>query len=227
MTSTAALRVALAQAAALVLPVWCAGCQQPGTGLCAACRGALAPALRRRVLADGLEVHAALAYEAQAAAVIGSLKERGRTDLLRALAPAMRAALAAAAPGRAVVAVPVPTSRAAFRRRGYRVPELLAQRAGVRTVRALEWARRVGDQRALGRAERAENVAGAMRLSARGRRASLPAVVLIDDVVTTGATLTEAARALRSVGVPVVAAAVLASAGPVRRGFRGDASTFG
>ncbi|OCG73883.1 ComF family protein [Microbacterium sediminis] len=223
MTASSAVRSALDGALSLLLPVVCPGCGDPGLALCGACRAALAPAVARRRLPGGLEVHAGLAYEDVAAAAIGALKERGRTDLARALAPAMRAALAAAAPGGPVVAVPVPTSRAAFRRRGYRVPELLARRAGVPTVRALAWARRVEDQRALGRAQRLDNVAGAMRV----RGAAPPAVVLVDDVVTTGATLTEAARALSSAGARVVGAAALASAGPERGGFIGDASVFG
>lgn len=219
------LRRALAEAAALVLPVRCGGCDAPGVALCGTCRAALTPMPHRRVVGDGLAVWAALAYDGAAAAAIGALKERGRTDLARAFAPAMRTALAAAGREAAppVTAVAVPTSSAAFRRRGYRVPELLARRAGVPTRRALIWTRRVADQRALGRAERARNVAGAMR--ARGPR--LPdRVVLVDDVLTTGATLSEAARALRSAGVEVVAAAVLAATARVSRG-RADAPGSG
>ena len=227
MTDPSAVRASLESAAALLLPVWCAGCRAPGIALCAECRESLRPVPARRLLPDGLEVHVALAYDGAVAAVIGALKEDGRTGLARALAPALRAALAAVRPDRPVVAVPVPTSRAAFRRRGYRVPELLARRAGVPALRALEWSRRVEDQRALGRAERHHNVDRAMRVSRRTRAAPPPAAVLIDDVVTTGATLTEAARALRSAGMTVVGAAALASAGADRRGLIADASGFG
>jgi predicted amidophosphoribosyltransferase len=206
-----AVRSALDEAAALVIPVWCAGCEAPGVALCGACRVELSPAVARTVLADGTPVHAALVYEGAVARVIGALKERGRTGLATTLAPAMRAALAAAAPAAGpVVAVAAPTSRAAFRRRGYRVPELLARRAGVPVVRGLAWSRRVADQRELGRDDRLRNVAGAMR--AQVRRLDDARVVLVDDVVTTGATLMEARRALNAAGIPVAGAAVLAAA---------------
>lgn len=226
MTAPPALRAAWEAAGALILPVWCAGCGAPGTALCPECRAALRPAPAHRALPDGLEVHVGLAYGGVVAGVIGALKEEGRTGLARPLAPALRAALAAVRPDRPVVAVPVPTTRAAFRRRGYRVPELLARRAGIPTLRALEWRRRVDDQRSLDRARRRDNVSGAMGITRRVRAAPPPAVVLLDDVITTGATLAEAARALRSAGVPVIGAAALASAGTDHGGFIADPSAL-
>ncbi|WP_345801923.1 phosphoribosyltransferase family protein [Microbacterium sp. AZCO] len=206
--ATALVRSALADALTLLLPVDCAGCGEPDTTLCAACLAALRPAPRRRLLEPGLEVWSGLVFDGAPARVIRGLKEEGRTGLARALAPALAAAVRSAAGSGRVVAVPVPTSRAAFRRRGYRVPDLVARRAGLDVATILAAARRTADQRGLDRDARRRNVAGS--LVARGDRHSLRAVV-VDDVVTTGATLVEAARALRAAGVEVVGAAVVAA----------------
>ncbi len=82
----------------------------------------------------------------------------------------------------------------------------------------------MADQARLDRAERAANLRGAYAVRP-GPRPGSPAYpcVLVDDVITTGATLAESARALRSAGVRVVGAAVVAAtelrlaAGPQRR----------
>jgi predicted amidophosphoribosyltransferase len=205
------VRRALEEALCVFLPVACAGCSAPDSTLCDACRGALRAApSRRSVAADGgaVAVWAGAAFEGVPARVVRELKECGRTGLARSLAPLLASATAAATAGRSeVVAVPVPTSRAAMRRRGYRVAELLARRAGLHPVRLLVPVRATADQRGLGRDERAGNVRGSMRAAGvRGR-----AVVVVDDVVTTGATVAEAVRALRAAGADVVGAAVVAA----------------
>ncbi|QIG38281.1 ComF family protein [Microbacterium sp. 4R-513] len=201
------VRGALSDALTLVLPVDCAGCDAPDTPLCEDCRAALAPRARRRTV-EGIPVWSGLEFEGTAARVIRSLKQDGRTGLAAALAPALAAAVRAASGGVPVVVVPIPTSRAAYRRRGYRVPDLVARRAGLRVERLLASGRRTADQRGLGRGERRRNVAGSFvaRRSVSGLR-----VVVVDDVVTTGATLAEAVRTLRAAGAEVVGAATVAS----------------
>ena len=112
----------------------------------------------------------------------------------------------------------VPASGASLRARGFRVVDLVARQAGVRPRRLLAVRRAGADQRGLGRAQRLENVRGGMLAhSVAGRR-----VVIVDDVVTTGATLLEAARALRAGGALVVGAATIAST-PLRHS-RADTS---
>ncbi|WEG07866.1 phosphoribosyltransferase family protein [Microbacterium horticulturae] len=198
------VRAACAQALALAFPVECAGCGQPDIALCDTCRGMLHPQVVKQVLADGLTVRSALPFAGVPARVLRALKEEGRTSLARAFAPALAAALGEV-PG---VVVPVPTSRAAMRRRGYRVAELLARRAGVRPVRALRIVRATADQRGLSRTARADNVTGSLQAT---RRLDGLEVIVVDDVVTTGATLVEAARALRTAGAHVRAAVTVAA----------------
>ncbi len=200
------------EVAAFLLGAHCAGCGLPGTLLCGVCGAAVSVAVPQRFrTAGGLLGVAALRYEGPAALCIRAIKEQGSTRLARplgrSLSVALALALAEAPPG--AVLVPVPTSRAAFRRRGFRVPDMLVRRAGEKVRRGvLLPARAVRDQRALGRAERGENVRGSMRV----RRSVVPVTaILVDDVVTTGATLDEAALTLRAAGFAVFCAVALAA----------------
>jgi predicted amidophosphoribosyltransferase len=87
------------------------------------------------------------------------------------------------------------------------VVELVARRAGLRCERLLAIARVAADQRGLDRAARRRNVENSLR----ARDVAGLRIVVIDDVVTTGATLEEAARALRAGGAEVIGAATIAS----------------
>ncbi|QMU97755.1 ComF family protein [Microbacterium esteraromaticum] len=197
-------------ALALLLAASCPGCDRGGTLLCDRCRMQLRADPHEVRTPHGLAVHAALRYEGVPARAIRRLKEDGATLLARPLGAALGAVLRPRA-GDALI-VPVPTSRASFRRRGYRVPDLLVRRAGLEAHRNLASARLTDDQRGLGRAGRARNVAGSMRATAHGRGG----VVIVDDVVTTGATLDEAARALSAAGFTPVCAVALASTPRIR-----------
>ena len=108
----------------------------------------------------------------------------------------------------------VPLSEKRLRERGYDQAMLLAKAAaselGVEAVPMLEKVRDTAKQSQTGSAEkRRANIAGAYRVlepeRVQGRR-----ILLIDDVVTTGATLDECARTLRRAGAPAVFCAALA-----------------
>lgn len=190
----------------------CAACGAAGTALCPPCAAALVPH-PVRLRAGDVPLCAGLAYDGVAAAVLRAIKEDGQTSLIRVLRPALAAALSTlrSEPGERAdidVVVPVPTSWAAFRRRGFRVPELLARRTGVPVLRALVPARRVQDQRGLGERERRRNLAGALIADRAGDGAT---ALIVDDVVTTGATCAEAARALRAAGFEVTGAVAVAA----------------
>ncbi|MGO2684296.1 ComF family protein [Microbacterium sp.] len=207
--------------AAFVLSASCAGCDAPGTLLCDPCRHALVARPVRTTTPEGMPVVAALAFDGVAARCIRRLKEEGETLLARPLGAALGEACAGIVTEHpTALPVPVPTGRAAFRRRGYRVPELLIRQAGQRPARLLAPAQRTEDQRGLALAERRRNVTGSMRV----RRARQGRDVLVfDDVVTTGATLDEAARVLTAAGFRVCGAVALAAT-PRRRKLPGNTS---
>lgn len=191
----------------LVLPRSCLGCGAPGPALCAACA---VPAPVTVELPD-LHVTAAARYEGVVRAALLAYKERHRRDLAGPLAGLLAVALdECGVPDRtaAAVLVPVPSSRAARRARGgdHLVP--IARRVAPGRVRtALRLARAVRDSAGLDTAQRADNLHGAMVAA----RPVAPAAILIDDITTSGATLVEAARALRAAGWRVAGAAVIAA----------------
>jgi predicted amidophosphoribosyltransferase len=225
----------LAAALDLVLPQRCVGCGGATGLLCAACGVCLGGPARIRFptpAPPGLPVPWAVApYAGTVRQLIVAHKERGLTALARPLGVALARAVAAAGPrGSPLVLVPVPSSRASVRRRGRdptlriageAVRVLRARGTAVSCVRALGHRRRVADQAGLTAVDRSANLAGAMRAryDLRGVR-----VMVVDDVVTSGATLVEAARALRVAGAYVPAAAVIAAterrASPGMRGHR-------
>jgi ComF family protein len=202
------LRGILLDAAAVLAPVNCAGCGIDDRALCSSCRDHLSASPIEQVLPDGTRVYSALRYEGTARQLVLAYKEQGRTDVARALARPLLSAIRAAATARCEL-VALPTGSAAYRRRGYDPVRLLLRKAGLgRPLEALRQTHRRVDQKSLSRAARAENLAGSLgvRRDIRGRR-----LLLVDDVVTTGASLGEAARALREGGAEVVGAATLAA----------------
>lgn len=203
-----------ADVAAFLLAATCAGCDAPGVLLCPSCRRALEPHPQRRTTPQGRPVHAALSFEGVAARCIRRLKGDGDTLVARPLGAALASVLLPELTPMTWV-IPVPTSRRAFRRRGYRVPDLLIRRAGADAQPILTVRSGVLDQRGLDAHAREDNVRGTMRCRRAGGGAS---AVIVDDVVTTGATVDEAARALELAGFQVVTAIALVAT-PRRDGF--------
>lgn len=194
----------------LVLPVDCAGCGRAGPALCPDCRVRLTPQPESRSL-GGMTVTSALRYAGVVQPIIVAFKNEGRTGLALPLAAALRAAVADAlghSPGDDVLLVPMARTRRSAVERGYDPVRLLLRRARLPSADGLRLVRRPQDQVHLDRGSRFANLDRGMaaRATLAGRR-----VLLVDDVVTSGATLTEAARAVRAVGGVVLGAATVAS----------------
>lgn len=201
----------------LFLGARCPGCHAPGWGLCAACAGALAERREVCVPLGPHQVYAAAVYADVWRSCLVALKEQRAWSLSRVLGSALAWAcspLAEAAP--AVALVPVPSSPQAVRARGADITWMVARRAAselrrvgvdARAERLLRQARPVRDQAGLGVAARASNLAGAL---VAAPRPGCP-VIVVDDIVTTGATLREALRAVAASGRPTLGAAVVAA----------------
>ena len=202
------IRGAFLDALAVIAPIECAGCARPDRALCVDCASALVPHVSTHELSVAGPVWAALAYDGAVRRVILAFKEHDRTDARLPLARALAAAVdQATATTRADAVVAVPSSRAGLRRRGYDPVASLLTRSGVRPLRALVPARAGSAQKSLSLAARRANREGSLRarFSLAGVR-----VLLVDDILTTGATLDEAARAVGDAGGEVCGAAVLA-----------------
>ncbi|GLW05327.1 hypothetical protein Misp01_04570 [Microtetraspora sp. NBRC 13810] len=183
---------------------------------------------------EGAARRAIIAYKERGrTALARPLAHSLAATLAASLTPSLGASLAASRDGRGarpprreVVVVPVPGSPGGRRRRGHdpvgriaalAVRRLRAEGWPVTLLAAVEHRRRVADQAGLSSSERAANLSAAYRIkkpagvALRALCARSCTVALVDDVVTTGATLAETARVLREAGAHVPVAITLAA----------------
>lgn len=208
----------------LLLPPVCAGCGREGTPLCEPCSrplgrrlaeppgvplGLVAPLPRGIV-----QLEWCAAFGGPVRDALHALKYRGERRLAPVLGQAMAERWRRAGRGGDIL-VPVPVHPARRRERGFDQAEDLAAAVsatlGLPWVAALERRTRTVAQHSLGRTERAANLGGAfgVRPDRRDRIAGRW-VVLVDDVSTTGASLSECAGALRAAGALAVSGLTVA-----------------
>jgi ComF family protein len=220
----------------LAFPAACAGCGREGAPLCARCL----PALDARLeLPAGtpigmpadlpyplVQLEWCAPFHGAVRGALHELKYAGERRHARPLGEAVARRWDRAGQG-ATLVVPVPVHADRERQRGYDqaalIAEVAARSLGLPFMRALERARSTVAQFELGREDRAANVEGAFRLrqdarerqDAPGRLEARAAVagrwvLLVDDVITTGATLSACALVLEDAGALAVSAITVA-----------------
>jgi len=187
----------------------CPGCAipMPGNLFCPACQGS------KKLLID--RVFALYRYDYPVNRLIQAMKYRSRPALACFLGHRLATAIDSAGPVRAGCLLPVPIHPLRLAFRGYNqsleIARPVAARLGIPLLHsAICRQRHTQPQATLSPPRRRRNVAGAFR----ARDKTLPGyVVIVDDVVTSGATVTALARVLRNAGVRRIDVWALARAG--------------
>lgn len=212
---------ALSQLLDAVLPTSCIDCKVLGSHHCDVCAARFKPT-PHWVFREQLPGVAATYLDPSSASILRAVKDEGRTALIgkmleamlqidlvlndsRGQVPSQRATLSNALLSGQAVLVPIPYSRRAMRKRGFDAVEILTNRLSakrqIEVHTGLRLARQPKDQRKLGVVDRRQNLSGAMRY--RPPNFNNDVAIIVDDVVTTGATVLEAARAIEATGAKV------------------------
>lgn len=203
----------------LIFPVRCLGCGALGIEICSQCRKFWQPRIYRTISrrAPHFPIYSSIPYSPIAGKVLLAAKENSlaRADELVVSALSQSLTLCLKEQGRGFL-VPIPSRKSVARLRGRQFINELAHEigsnAGLPIHDLLTHTRAVKDQSKLDAQQRSENLDGAL-ISVRYLRGR---AIIVDDLVTTGATLHEAARALGARGIAIAAAVTACVAEPLR-----------
>ena len=192
----------LSELSQLIFPTRCYGCNSLGINICTNCKREWIPHYYKTHV-NLVNVHSAVLYTPTASKIILAAKENGLKGADDLLIAAIVHVLSKATLNEGCCSlIPIPSSKQSQRRRGRSfvvdLTKAISEQTGIAVNDCLQVSRRVSDQSGLTRVQRSSNMHGAFSIKPgailRGD------AILIDDVVTTGATLREAARALNSQG---------------------------
>lgn len=198
-----------------ILPTPCVLCQKLGAPICMNCKTSFQTVRQSISLADVLGFSYS-DYTQQAAVLINSVKEKGITSLI----PLMAEMLIEDWPEHLIepVFVPLPSSTSNTKKRGFSHTTLMAKALAKRVPKGssrelLRSSRARADQVGLSQAERTSNMTGAFRSDLRGFQDKGRPLVLVDDVLTSGASMSEAIECLGASGLKVASFLVFSRAG--------------
>ena len=204
----------------LLFPERCISCGVLGSTLCTKCRRSWSPRIYRTHLTSAkLTVTSSILYSTVAQRIILAAKESQIKVADRLVADAIEHSITQVLSLDWIdTLIPIPSRSSATRLRGRQFVEsvttIAARSSGVAIATPLIHSRKIRDQSGLSHQQRRNNLDGALVVERRDE--PLGRVLLVDDLITTGATLAEAARALRYAGIEVIGAVTAALAQPVR-----------
>lgn len=202
----------------IILPTPCVICSKLGAPLCKKC-GENFQIDFKYIDLSGVRGFAISEYSVEAASIINNLKEKGITSLTPFIAAFAKRFWPEDLQD--AILVPVPSSPSNAKKRGFSHTSLIAkalvrQLPGLRTRELLRSKAKRLDQVGLSPRQRVENLQGAFRAELRGFRDEGRSIVLVDDVLTSGATMSEAIACLRASGLEVASFFVFARAGELK-----------
>ena len=214
----------------IIFPSRCIGCSRLGISICSECRKQWHPHIYQREInwsGENFPVLSAIQYSPIASRVLLSAKEsqiRAADQLIvNGIVHSLKIFVNRHGPASLI---PIPSRKSANRKRGRNflreITSQVAVEVGLSSHSLLTHSRKVRDQSQLNIVDRSENVSGAFAIDPKFTAQfstgmpKIPKIIVIDDLITTGATLSEAIRALRSAGFTVLGAVTSCTAKPLR-----------